>query len=66
MHTTIKNALLHESFAAKKKKREREKLGNCSLMPILDHIEGENKRMFDNTEKEDHTIKQSFIYNFLE
>lgn len=57
---------MHESFAAKKKKREREKLGNCSLMPILDHIEGENKRMFDNTEKEDHTIKQSFIYNFLE
>ena len=63
MHTTIKNALLHESFAGKKKK-EREKLGNCSLMPILDHIEGQKEENV--TEKEDYTIKRSFIYNFLE
>lgn len=50
------------------KGKEKESLENYSLMPFLDHKDSRRRELseFENTEKVDQALKQSFLYNFLE
>ena len=45
--------------------KEEESLKSCSLIPILDHMEGENRQAFENTKNAYQALKQSFMYNFF-
>ena len=38
---------------------------NYSLIPILDHIEGENRRAYNNAIKVDQIVKQFFMFNLF-